>query len=138
MTSRFLQKAEREIVRKLGRILLEIKDPRLEGCFSLSRVRLSADLSHLKCWFVINEDPDKQYIMLEALKRAVPFLRRRLGESIRFKRTPAIQVLHDQTPERVERIEEVIEQLHRSGQLCDEDRENQESQDVPSVGEDVL
>ena len=119
-SSHFLNRAEKEITHKLSAILLEIKDPRLDGRMAISRVVLSADLSHLKVYVFINEDSERQYIMLKALKKAIPFLRRRLGESVRFKRIPAIKIFHDRTPEDAANIEAILSQLQDGGELGDE------------------
>ena len=120
-SSHFLNRAEKEITHKLSAILLEVKDPRLDGRMAISRVVLSADLSHLKVYVFINEDEERQYVMLKALKKAVPFLRRRLGESVRFKRIPAIKIFHDRTPEDAANIEAILSQLHTGGELGDDD-----------------
>lgn len=121
MASRFLQRAEKEIYRKLSAILMEVKDPRLSGRLTLSRVVLSADLSQLKIYVFINEEEERQKDMLDALNNAIPFLRRRLGESVRLKRTPALKVFHDKTPERAANIESIISNLHETGELADSD-----------------
>lgn len=122
MSSHFLSRAEKEIIRKLSAILLEIKDPRLDGRMAISRVVLSADLSQLKVYIFINEDSERQFVMMKALKKAAPFLRRRLGESVRFKRTPAIKIFHDRTPEDAANIESILSHLHDSGQLHEEEQ----------------
>jgi len=119
MGNRFILRAQKEIVRKLATILVEVKDPRLTGRFAISRVKLSPDLSHLQCWFVINEPLEKQEEILDALKHALPFLRRRLGESIHLRKTPALKIFHDRTPEDADRIHCILEELHERGDLSD-------------------
>lgn len=121
MSSRFLSRAQKDLTRKLGQILFEIKDPRLDGNLAISRVVLSADLSHLKVYVVINEAPERQKEMLGALRAAVPFLRRRVGESISLRKTPDLHVFHDQTPEDAAHIESILAELKASGQLGEDE-----------------
>lgn len=121
MSNRFLSRAQKDLTRKLGQILFEIKDPRLDGNMAISRVVLSADLSHLKVYVVINEAPERQTEMLGALRAAVPFLRRRVGESISLRKTPDIHVFHDHTPEDAAHIEAILAELKASGQLPEDE-----------------
>ena len=136
MTNRFLSRAERELTRKLGQILYEIKDPRLDGCMAISRVSLSADLSHVKVYVVINEDPEKQEVMVSALRAATPFLRRRLGESIRLRKTPEIHIFHDTTPENAAHIESIIDHLKETGQIDISVDESEPLDDEPESWDD--
>ncbi len=113
MVSRFIQRAEKDIIRRLSMFLeRELKDPRLEGrMIAFSGVRLSADLSLLKCWVVVNEPPEVREEVLTALRSAVPYLRRRLGETMRLRIVPRLEIIHDDTPDKAFRIEAILREL---------------------------
>ena len=112
MSSRFIERSEKEIIRKISQIVTEIKDPRLDGLYSLSRVSLSPDFSNLRCYFAVVGTEWKIEQIMDALKHAAPFIRKRLSQSVRFKKIPRIHIYYDDAPDMVAEIDGLCRQLH--------------------------
>ncbi|WP_419161849.1 30S ribosome-binding factor RbfA [Candidatus Palauibacter sp.] len=97
--------------REFTRLLMgPLKDPRLEGV-TVTEVRATRDLSFATV-YVRSEDDVEEGI--EALERAVGFIRRELGRSLRLRKIPEFRFLPDETPEHASRIEALLRQVHES------------------------
>ena len=90
-------------------LLFEIKDPRLLGV-SVTDVELSGDLSHAKV-YVFSHDAQtesQRTNLLKALDRAAGFLRRKVGQEIRARVTPALQFRYDNSVDRGAEVEALL------------------------------
>ncbi|WP_420634574.1 30S ribosome-binding factor RbfA [Candidatus Palauibacter sp.] len=97
--------------REFTRLLMgPLKDPRLEGV-TVTEVRATRDLSFATV-YVRSEDDVEEGI--EALERAVGFIRRELGRSLRLRKIPEFRFLPDETPEHASRIEALLRQVRES------------------------
>jgi ribosome-binding factor A len=86
----------------------ELKDPRV-GFVTVTDVRTSADLSHARVYVsVLGDEPDRE-ATLDGLRSAHGYLQRRVASELRFKRTPALTFLYDDTTDRALRIDELID-----------------------------
>jgi ribosome-binding factor A len=112
MSSRFIERSEKELLRKISLILPEIRDPRLDVLFSLSRVSLSPDFSNLMCYFAVIGSPWKIEEVMAALKHAAPFIRKRLGQSVKFKKVPRLHIHYDNAPDLCSEIDHLVRQIH--------------------------
>jgi len=78
----------------------EIRDPAVQGVpVTVTEVRVSPDLKNATAFVMplgggAGEDTS---IIVEGLNRAAPFLRRRVGETIRLKHVPKISFIIDQS-----------------------------------------
>ena len=70
-------------------IRTEIKDPRVSGVYSISRVKLTPDLKSAVFFISILDDEDKQSI-LEGLNSSISYLRKRLGKLLSLKYIPRL------------------------------------------------
>jgi ribosome-binding factor A len=88
----------------------EVQDPGI-GFLTVTGVETAPDLGHARVWVsVIGSDVEKT-ATLRALERAMPFVRRRLGERLRLKRIPELMVRPDPTVERGTRLMHIIQDL---------------------------
>lgn len=79
-----------EVRRELDRILREeVRDPRVTGTWSITRVEVTRDLSYAKVRVSVLED-DLRAPLLKALKSAAGFIRRELGRRLRLRHTPEL------------------------------------------------
>jgi len=85
----------------------ELKDPKV-GFVGVSDVEVTRDLSLAKV-YVTHYDPQQAAESLKALNRSSGFLRARLGEMLRMRVIPELRFLHDDSVERGERIDRLIE-----------------------------
>jgi ribosome-binding factor A len=94
-----------------GILRRDVDDPRI-GFVTITDVEVTPDLRHANVWVsLIGEGSDRR-AQLRALKRALPFVRRRLGE-LRLKRIPELHLKEDRTAERGTRVLRILEELEQ-------------------------
>ncbi|MDX1460414.1 MAG: 30S ribosome-binding factor RbfA [Xanthomonadales bacterium] len=102
-----------QLRRELARLIqMEVKDPDL-GLISVSDVEVSRDLSYATV-FVTAYDESAAPRSIEALKRAGGYLRKRLGQELRIRSVPELRFRHDDSVERGQHMDRLIEQAVRS------------------------
>ena len=104
----------------------ELADPRVKVA-TLTGIEVASDLSSAKVFVTIAEGADNA-ACLEALSGASGFLRRRLGESMRIRRVPALTFVHDETLDRAGRLDRLL-----ASTLAPEARDTDE-RESPSKG----
>jgi ribosome-binding factor A len=91
----------------------ELKDPRV-GFVTVTDVKTSPDLRHARVYVSVLGDADAVAASLEGLESAHGFLQGRIGSELRLKNTPALQFVHDDTAERAQRLEQLMEEHSES------------------------
>lgn len=100
-----------ELKRVLDRIIREeLRDPRVSGTFSITRVEATRDLRHAKVYVSVLET-EKRHDMIKALKGASGFLRHAMGQALSLRYTPQLQFLADQNIEYGIHIADVLKQV---------------------------
>jgi len=94
----------------------EVRDPRMAGLVSITKVDVSPDLEHATVYVSILSDDEARAATMTALKSAAPYLRRHLLERVRIRRIPALQFVLDHTIEDAARVLELMKRV------ADEDR----------------
>ncbi len=98
----------------------EVADPRI-GFATITKVETTPDLRHAKVWVSVIGQPKERALTISALSRAMPFVRRELGRSLRLKRIPDLHVELDDTAERGTRVMHLLDEL-REGVARDTDQ----------------
>ena len=88
----------------------EVADPRI-GFATITKVETTPDLRHAKVWVSVIGQPKERALTISALSRAMPFVRRELGRSLRLKRIPDLHVELDDTAERGTRVMHLLDEL---------------------------
>ncbi|NLX82441.1 MAG: 30S ribosome-binding factor RbfA [Clostridiales bacterium] len=110
-----------EIKKSLDKIIRdELRDPRVTGTFSITRVDPTKDLRYAKVYVSALEE-DQLEDMVKALKGAAGFLRRELGYAINVRYTPELQFIADRNIAYGMHIAGVLKQV-----LGDETHDKQE------------
>jgi ribosome-binding factor A len=91
-------------------IAREVHDPGV-GFVTLTRVKVSPDLQVARVYYTTMGDEHAQRETAKALKRAAPFLRRKLGQRIHLRRVPGIEFFYDESIARGDRIEQILQDL---------------------------
>jgi ribosome-binding factor A len=86
----------------------DLKDPRV-GFVTVTDVRTSADLSHARVYVSVLGDEQHRAETLQGLRSAHGYLQRRVASELRFKRTPTLTFIYDDTTDRAMRIDALIE-----------------------------
>lgn len=94
MPSNRINRINDEIQRELADQLRNLKDPRVSGMVSITRVDTTNDLRYARVYVsALNKDREKD--VLKGLKSASGFLRRELGHALQLRYTPELQFIGD-------------------------------------------
>jgi ribosome-binding factor A len=91
-------------------ITREVHDPGI-GFITITRVVVTPDLQQARVNYTILGDDKARRETKRALERASPFLRRQLGRRLRLRRIPDLQFFYDESIERHDRIERILQDL---------------------------
>jgi ribosome-binding factor A len=73
----------------------EIKDPRVGGLISVSRVEMSKDFGYAKVYVSSFESREKLKIATEALNHAAGFIQAAIAKRMRLRMTPRLTFIED-------------------------------------------
>jgi len=88
----------------------EVHDPGI-GFLTVTQVRVTPDLQVARVYYTTLGDERARKDTARALGRALPFLRRQLGRRLRLKRVPLLEFFFDESVERGDRIERILNEL---------------------------
>jgi ribosome-binding factor A len=97
----------------------EVKDPGV-GFVTVTEVRVTPDLQMARVYYTALGDAAARRNTQRALVRASAFLRRQIGQRLRLRRAPEIEFHYDETIERQDRIERILQDLHAHDPSPDE------------------
>jgi len=104
---------------EIGALLArEVQDPGV-GFVTITSVEASPDLRHARVWASVIGGPDQRRAALQALERAMPFVRRELGTRLHLKRIPALHVQLDESMARGTRLLRLLDELERGEEPMD-------------------
>ncbi len=91
----------------------EFRDPAY-GLITVTEVQVSPDLRIAKIYVSILGNPEVRAVTMRMLEDHKGEIRSFIGRNIRLKFTPEIHFYIDETLDRVEKINRLIEQIHRN------------------------
>jgi ribosome-binding factor A len=92
-------------------LMREVHDPGI-GFITLTRVQVTPDLQQARVYYTTLGDEKARRETVRALRRAAPFLRRRIGGTVRLKRVPELEFVFDKSIEQQDRIEQILQEIH--------------------------
>ena len=104
----------------------ELKDPRLTGLISITKVSVTKDLKYCKIFVSILGANDTEETM-KALKSGSGFIRKAIGDNIRMHSTPEVKFELDDSMEYGDKIQKIIKELNITPDEPEE--ENQDSEE---------
>lgn len=99
----------------------QVSDPRLAGVF-ITDVKVDRELSFATIYVSALEGKERAAEIIDGLEHAAGYLRSSLAKEIHLRTFPALRFYWDETPERAERIERLIDSL------SDHDASNDENE----------
>ena len=99
----------------------EIRDPRLLG-ITVTEVKVDRELSYAEIFVSAVEGSSRANEILEGLERASGFIRKTLSDRIELRSFPRLRFHWDPTPEKADRIEQLIMEIKKE----DEKRKHQQ------------
>lgn len=101
----------------------DLKDPRL-GFATVTDVRVSGDLQHVRVYVsILGDDASRQQTM-EALESARGYVRSEIGRRVQLRLTPEITFAYDDSIERGARLLRLISEVQSEGSAARLDEEN--------------
>jgi ribosome-binding factor A len=89
------------------------------GFATVTDVETAPDLRHARVWVSVIGQPAAREASVQALQRAMPFVRAQLGRRLRLKRIPEFSVRLDESVERGARVLQLLNDIE-SGEAPEE------------------
>ena len=103
---RRVDEAMREVLS--AAITVEIKDPRV-GFVTVTAVQTTTDLRQARVYVSVLGADAVRRRSLDGLRSAHGYLQRRVAEELRLKHTPTLEFVYDDTTDRGQRIQELLD-----------------------------
>jgi ribosome-binding factor A len=103
---RRVDEAMREVLS--GAITSELKDPRV-GFVTVTSVDTAPDLRHARVYVSVLGTDSVRRRSLDGLQSAHGYLQRRVADELHLKHTPTLDFIYDDTLDRAQRIDELLE-----------------------------
>src|SRR5258708_27910334 len=89
----------------------EVHDPDL-GFVTLTRVQVTPDLQQARVFYTVLGDEKARKASTRVIERNVSLLRRQIGSRLRLKRVPELKFIYDESIAGVDRIEQLLNEIH--------------------------
>ena len=99
MATNRINRINEDIQRELASLIRTVKDPRVHGLISITRVDTTADLRYCRVYDSMLDHSDVKEVV-KGLKSAAGYLRRELGRVLTLRYTPELQFIEDDSIER--------------------------------------
>ncbi len=110
MASNRIGRINEEIQRELASRIPTLKDPRVHGLVSITRVDTTADLRYAKVYVSVLDKRDVKDV-IRGLKSAGGYLRRELGRSLSLRYTPELIFQADDSIDRGTHILKILNDI---------------------------
>ncbi len=108
------ERIEEEIKKIVGTLIDNgIKDPRVNGLISVTKVEVSKDMKYCKIYVSMLGTKDKEEA-LKGLDSAKGVVRKEIGDKIRTFNTPEVKFIYDDSMEYGQHIDNIISSLNIS------------------------
>ena len=110
-----IKRLNHAFMEEISMILMEeVRDEDLKFV-TITGCDITNDLSYAKVYFTVL-DKDKKEKVLEDINNAASFIRGKLSERIEIRHTPELKIIYDDSIEYGEKIEKIIDKLHKEKQ----------------------
>ena len=121
-------RVEEEIKKIVSKLIDNgIKDPRVNGLISVTKVDVSKDMKYCKIYVSMLGTKDKDEA-LKGLDSAKGVVRKEIGERIRTFNTPEVKFIYDDSMEYGQHIDSIINSLNIKHDEDEVDGESEEEQ----------
>ena len=128
--SRRTERLGSTIQQELAQIIMrDLQDPRLTGMPSITRVKVSADLSIADVYVTIMGTPGQQNAALNALRHSAGMMRTRLTKVLALRQAPYIKFHMDENLKKEMAVLDLLRQV--SEENAELDRKRAEPGDAP-------
>lgn len=108
-------RVRKALMREVSDIIMsEVKDPRLSGAMiSVTDVEITHDLSYARIFVSVMGDQTLQDTVMSVLQESKPKIRFGIGQRIRLRHTPEIDIKFDDSLERGARVSQLLDQISK-------------------------
>ncbi len=110
MATNRINRINEDIQRELASLLRTVKDPRVQGLISITRVDTTTDLRYCKVFVSALDNSDVKAVVA-GLKSAAGYLRHELGHVLTLRYTPQLIFVADDSIERGVRMVSTIDRI---------------------------
>ena len=110
MATNRINRINEDIQRELASLIRTVKDPRVHGLISITRVDTTTDLRYCRVYVSVLDHSDVKEVV-KGLKSAAGYLRRELGRVLSLRYTPELQFIEDDSIERGVRMVSMIDRV---------------------------
>lgn len=110
MPSYRLERINDDIKKEIAAMIPTLKDPRVHGMISVTRVDTTADLRYCKV-YVSALDKSDMADVIRGLKSASGFMRRELGRRVQLRYTPELTFIADDSIDKGAKLIKLMEDL---------------------------
>lgn len=89
-----------------------LRDPGL-GFITITDVTMTRDLRNAKAFYTVLGEAVERAASRDALTRATKHLRATVAREVRLRYAPTLEFVEDQVPDRVARLDSIIQELHK-------------------------
>ena len=123
------ERIEEEIKKVASHVIdQELKDPRLSGLISITKVSVTKDLKYCKIFVSVLGSQDIEETM-KALKSGAGVVRKAIGDNIRMHSTPEVKFEFDDSLEYGEKIQRIIKDLNITPDEPEEEKNEEENEE---------
>jgi len=112
-------------------ILHDLNDPRVRPLTSVTRVRISEDLSIADVFITVMGTPGQQTAALNALKHSAGMMRTRLTKDLSLRQAPFLKFHLDEDLKKELAVMELLDQVARENAELDKKRAEQAGNETP-------
>src|SRR3954468_4621065 len=135
--SRRTERVASTIQQELAQIILrELNDPRLVGMPSITRVKVSPDLSIADVYMTIMGTEGQQNAALNALRHSAGLMRTRLTKMLSLRQSPFLKFHIDENLKKELAVLDLLEKVRRENEEIDRKR-TEAAGDGPTDGDDA-
>lgn len=110
MATNRINRINEDIQRELAGLMRTVKDPRVHGLISITRVDTTTDLRYCRVCVSVLDHSDVNEVV-KGLRSAAGYLRRELGRALTLRYTPELQFQADDSIERGVRMVSMIDRI---------------------------
>jgi ribosome-binding factor A len=125
-----MKRIQDQMKRVLTEILeTKVNDPRVQSAY-ITDVSVDRELDYANIYVSSLAGEEQAEALLEGLRNAGGFIRYTLSQEIELRTMPKLRFYWDETPDRVDRIEALLAEIHEDREKSDEALQTDDLNDI--------
>jgi ribosome-binding factor A len=125
-----MKRIQDQMKRVLTEILeTKVNDPRVQSAY-ITDVSVDRELDYANIYVSSLAGEEQAEALLEGLRNARGFIRYTLSQEIELRTMPKLRFYWDETPDRVDRIEALLAEIHEDREKSDEALQTDDLNDI--------